>query len=207
MQIPQDTNDRNSPKCSAMEQFVLCTPWGPARSRQLGPIFPSRDERSWEFSWDRAARHRMLLDWLHRVQYPSLEEAIAALGDSPFVDDLSKSKKHVDDRNEEVPQYQQHVSRSPAVLELNFKGMQRHVNLFANYAFLTLDTGIWARAHLNYQVGDGLWLLAGSNVPVVLRGQGGDAQFRVVGPAFVEGAMYGRMWTDDEHILETITLV
>ncbi|KAK7927500.1 hypothetical protein PG985_004498 [Apiospora marii] len=204
MQIPQDMNHKNSPKWSAMEQFVLFTPWGPARSRQLGPIFPTRDEHSWEFSWDRAARHRMLLGWVHRVQYPSLEHAIAALGDSPFVDDLSKTRK----RAEEVPQYRQHVSRVPAVLESNFRMMQRHVNLFANYSFLALDNGLWGRAHLSCQVGDEVWLLAGSDAPVVLRRQeGGGGRCRVVAPAFIEGAMYGRMWADDESVLDTVNLI
>ncbi|KAK8080194.1 HET-domain-containing protein [Apiospora hydei] len=189
--LPQDPTDTSRPKWSAMEQFLLFTPFGPARSRQLGPIFPTKDEHSWEFSWDRVARHKLLLDWLHRTRHPSLDEAAAALGDSPFVD------------------YLQHVSRAPAVLEANFRTMQRHVNLFANYAFLTLDRdGLWARAHLSCQVGDEVWLLAGSDVPVVLRRQGdGNARFRVVGPAYVDGAMYGKMWADDESMLETITLV
>ncbi|KAK8090501.1 hypothetical protein PG994_000006 [Apiospora phragmitis] len=126
---------------------------GPARSRQLGPIFPTSDEPSWEFSWDRVARHKVLLDWLHRTRYASLDEAIAALGDSPFVDVLSNSQKLDNNPNGEVPQYLQHVSRSPAVLESNYAMMQRRVNLFANYAFLTLDDGLWARAHLSCQVG------------------------------------------------------
>ncbi|KAK8051632.1 heterokaryon incompatibility protein-domain-containing protein [Apiospora rasikravindrae] len=208
MQIPQDTNDTSRPKWSAMEQFVLFTPWGPARSRQLGPIFPTQDEHSWEFSWDRVARHKILLDWLHRTRYPSLDEAVAALGDSPFVDVLSDSQKLDNNPHGEVPQYLQHVSRSPALLEANFRTMQRHVNLFANYAFLTIDGGLWARAHLSCQVGDEVWLLAGSDVPVVLRRQRDDnTRFRVVGPAYVDGAMYGKMWADDESMLETITLV
>ncbi|KAK7956549.1 uncharacterized protein PG986_005771 [Apiospora aurea] len=208
--LPQDPTDTSRPKWSAMEQYLLFTPWGPARSRQLGPIFPTKDEHSWEFGWDRVARHKLLLDWLHRTRHPSLDAAVAALGDSPFVDVLSDPQKlDSSPPGGEVPQYLQHVSRAPAVLEANFRTMQRHVNLFANYAFLTLDQdGPWARAHLSCRVGDEVWLLAGSDVPVVLRRQGdGNARFRVVGPAYVDGAMYGKMWADDESMLETITLV
>ncbi|KAK8012945.1 hypothetical protein PG991_010320 [Apiospora marii] len=81
------------------------------------------------------------------------------------------------------------------------------VYLDGDYAFITLDNGLYARAHHTCHEGDEAWLLAGSDVPVILRRQEANNEFRVVAPAYVHGIMRGEMWPEDTSTLETITLV
>lgn len=85
--------------------------------------------------------------------------------------------------------------------------IQTHANAGANYAFAHLDSGYIGRVHNTCQEGDQVYLLAGADMPVVLRSCGQDGTARVVAPAFVVSAMDGELWSEDETKLEGITLV
>ncbi|KAK8011020.1 hypothetical protein PG990_009985 [Apiospora arundinis] len=189
----------DQPSWSALEQHILLLPWGPARPQRIGEIFRSVLETSMFMP----TRHGGFVDWVHMTLYPDPDRALAVLGKIP----VGPAKGKGGNRKRRVPKYHQGVSRSPEDMQANFAKMQRHVNQFANYAFVTLDNGMWTRAHLSCQIGDEVWLLAGSDVPVMLRQQEGNNRFRIVAPAFVYGIMQGEMWPKDESTLKTITLV
>lgn len=97
------------------------------------------------------------------------------------------------------------VSEISDYLEKSFCSVQQHLNRGAHYAFITLDSGQFGRAHYTCQEGDGVYLFAGCEMPLILRPHG-DA-FRVVAPAYIKGGTHGQLWPDDESTLETITLV
>ncbi|KAK8054590.1 heterokaryon incompatibility protein-domain-containing protein [Apiospora phragmitis] len=86
--------------------------------------------------------------------------------------------------------------------------IQTHANAGVNYAFIHLDSGHVGRAHHTCREGDKVYLLAGADMPVVLRRGGKEGTFRVVAPAFIVGAMDGELWPDKlDAALEPITLV
>lgn len=97
------------------------------------------------------------------------------------------------------------ISEITEYLEISCIDTQRYVTQGVHYAFITLESGHFGRAHYSCQEGDSVYLLAGCEMPLILRPHG-DA-FRVVAPAHVLGAMEGELWSDDESALETITLV
>ncbi|KAI1389442.1 heterokaryon incompatibility protein-domain-containing protein [Hypoxylon trugodes] len=73
------------------------------------------------------------------------------------------------------------------------------------YAIGLLDTGYLSMAYHHCQEGDQVFLLAGSDVPIILRPHGHE--FRVVAPAYVHGVMKGEAWPDDESQLRDLILV
>ncbi|KAK6858249.1 HET-domain-containing protein [Apiospora arundinis] len=137
--------------------------------------------------------------WFHTMLYQNLNEAAAAI--------LSPGLQ--------PPQYLQQLAKdfkavtSPEVIKSELQEIsnrtQSLVNDTAHYAFFALDTGHLGRAHHSCQLGDGIWLLAGCDWPLVLRRQGDS--FRIVAPAYIVGIMEGELWPEDEDTLETITLV
>ncbi|KAF3067226.1 hypothetical protein GL218_08486 [Daldinia childiae] len=76
----------------------------------------------------------------------------------------------------------------------------------ANWAFLFLETGHIGRAYYNCREGDKVALLAGSNVPFVVREVGRD-RYQLVAPAYIHGIMYGESWPVDENGVKDMTLV
>ncbi|KAJ8120842.1 hypothetical protein ONZ43_g2555 [Nemania bipapillata] len=78
----------------------------------------------------------------------------------------------------------------------------------ANWAFLFLDTGHIGRAYFNSKENDQVVLLAGSDVPFLLRKVEGRDCHQVVAPAYIHGVMDGELWPDDnESGVKDITLV
>ena len=53
--------------------------------------------------------------------------------------------------------------------------------------------------------GDQVWLLAGSKVPFILR-KHPDGRTTLIGEAYVDGMMYGELWSTDESELVGVTL-
>ncbi|KAI0845882.1 HET-domain-containing protein [Daldinia vernicosa] len=94
------------------------------------------------------------------------------------------------------------------------KRILRGANLFhselcfqlANWAFLFLETGHIGRAYFNCREGDKVALLAGSNVPFILR-EVEHHRYQLVAPAYIYGIMNGELWPADEIGVEDITLV
>lgn len=82
---------------------------------------------------------------------------------------------------------------------------RNRVDRGTHYAFIRLGDNLFGRAHYSCAEGDDVYLLAGSDVPLVLRRDGDN--YRVVAPAYIIGAMKGEYWPEDESTLETITLV
>ncbi|KAI0509152.1 heterokaryon incompatibility protein-domain-containing protein [Xylaria bambusicola] len=83
--------------------------------------------------------------------------------------------------------------------------VQSYVNYKANYAFFTLDSGYFGSAFNTSCRGDDIYLLAGLDVPCVLRRRGNE--FRFVAIAHVHGVMRGQLWPKNEDDLEGLTLV
>lgn len=54
------------------------------------------------------------------------------------------------------------------------------------------------------EIGDEVWLLAGSQVPLILRSHGDG--YRLIGEAYMDGAMTGELWPSNESSLTRITL-
>ncbi|KAK8113420.1 hypothetical protein PG984_013946 [Apiospora sp. TS-2023a] len=141
------------------------------------------------------------LGWFHTMRYPDAYLAEAALRPSslPWRVVEPNYLRIAKERRQTHPLFE-HVKKPD---EVWFKSS---VFDYAQYTFITLDSGLYARAHRTCHVGDEAWLLAGSDVPVMLRRQEDD-QFRVVAPAYIHGIMLGEMWPEDTSTLETITLV
>ncbi|KAK7936004.1 hypothetical protein PG985_001499 [Apiospora marii] len=141
------------------------------------------------------------LCWFHRLRYADDEEATAALEHASPV--LSVNTAHIG-----IPDYLSIVKGQWRRERLNpIEDQDEEAYKYAYYAFITLDNGLYARAHHTCQEGDEAWLLAGSDVPIILRRQEASDEFRVVAPAYVHGIMRGEMWPEDTATLETITLV
>ncbi|KAK5632281.1 hypothetical protein RRF57_007995 [Xylaria bambusicola] len=83
--------------------------------------------------------------------------------------------------------------------------VQSYVNYKANYAFFTLDSGYFGSAFNTSYEGDDIYLLAGLDVPCVLRRRGDE--FRFVAIAHVHGVMRGQLWPKNEVDLEELTLI
>ncbi|KAK8064132.1 hypothetical protein PG996_008784 [Apiospora saccharicola] len=143
---------------------------------------------------------KQFLWYFHQLRYPNKDEARAALEHASPVH--TSGTVQVESLN-----YRRLV-QSPDRRDnpVSFWCWSLNGSYCTHYAFMTLDTGLHARAHHTCQVGDEAWLLAGSDVPVMLRRQEGG-QFRVVAPAYIHGIMLGEMWPEDMSTLETITLV
>ncbi|GAW19541.1 hypothetical protein ANO14919_090290 [Xylariales sp. No.14919] len=85
--------------------------------------------------------------------------------------------------------------------------VQSYVNYKANYAFFALDSGYFGSAFRTCREGDDVYILAGLDVPCVLRRRGDE--FRFVALTHVHGVMRGQLWSEheSEHELEDLTLV
>ncbi|KAI0803874.1 heterokaryon incompatibility protein-domain-containing protein [Xylaria sp. FL0064] len=83
--------------------------------------------------------------------------------------------------------------------------VQSYVNYKANYAFFTLDTGYFGSAFNTCREDDDIYLLAGLDVPCVLRRRSNE--FRFVALAYAHGVMKGQLWPKDENELEDLILV
>ncbi|KAI1746404.1 heterokaryon incompatibility protein-domain-containing protein [Xylaria scruposa] len=82
----------------------------------------------------------------------------------------------------------------------------RDITAWANYAFMILDTGHFARGFHYCKEGDIVALLAGCDFPVALRPDD-NGNYKFVAPLYVDGIMHGEAWPEDESKLEEITLV
>ena len=72
---------------------------------------------------------------------------------------------------------------------------------------MTTERGFVGRAHPAARKGDVLALLAGCSFPVILRpGVGNDRQFQVIGDAWVQGIMFGKMWEEAREQMQEIVL-
>ncbi|KAI1801246.1 hypothetical protein F4811DRAFT_574308 [Daldinia bambusicola] len=76
----------------------------------------------------------------------------------------------------------------------------------ANWGFLSLETGHIGRAYFNCRENDKDALLAGSDVPFVLREVRRD-RYQLVAPAYVSGIMDGELWPEDEREVKDMILV
>ncbi|KAI1123939.1 heterokaryon incompatibility protein-domain-containing protein [Nemania abortiva] len=83
--------------------------------------------------------------------------------------------------------------------------IQSYVNYKANYSFFALGNGYFGSAFRTCCKDDEAYLLAGLDVPCVLRRR--DGGFRFVALAYVHGAMEGQLWPGNEDDLEHLTLV
>ncbi|KAF2969073.1 hypothetical protein GQX73_g4520 [Xylaria multiplex] len=83
--------------------------------------------------------------------------------------------------------------------------VQSYVNYKANYAFFALDSGQFGSAFQTCREGDDVYLLAGLDVPCVLRRRGDE--FRFVALAYIHGAMRGQLWPENEIELEDLTVI
>lgn len=135
-----------------------------------------------------------LATWLHTMRYPIMEDAVAAFQTpDPYPPDYLRRFR--DDFS------------APSDWQRQAGTVQRdHVDRTINYAFITLDDGQLGRAHHTCQEGDGVWLLAGGQWPMVLRPQG-TAGYRIVAPAYIANIMRGERWPEDESQLKRITLL
>lgn len=83
--------------------------------------------------------------------------------------------------------------------------VQSYVNYKANYAFFRLDTGYFGSAFRTSYEDDDIYLLAGLDVPCVLRRR--SDEFRFVALAHIQGVMRGGLWPESEDDLEELTLI
>ncbi|KAI1351033.1 heterokaryon incompatibility protein-domain-containing protein [Xylaria sp. FL0043] len=113
------------------------------------------------------------------------------------------------DESTSVGSHLQSDHRNSAVRKLDnakiVQTVQSYVNYKANYAFFTLDTGYFGSAFNTCREGDDIYLLAGLDLPCVLRRRSNE--FRFVAPAYVHGVMKGQLWPEDENELEDLILV
>lgn len=154
-----------------------------------------------ENRWD-TFQKRKTLAWLHVAMSDDLNQATVALqsADSQSPRSLQKLSQ----------MYADELGRNPQaciakLLESDFASVQRIVDWYSEYAFIALDCGYVGRAHHTCEEGDDVYLLAGSDCPLVLRRQGGF--YRVVAPAYVIGAMKGELWPNGQDELQSVTLV
>ncbi|KAI0468971.1 heterokaryon incompatibility protein-domain-containing protein [Xylaria cf. heliscus] len=101
---------------------------------------------------------------------------------------------------------EQHVDGSETLETAGIvQTVQGYVNYKANYAFFTLDDGYFGSAFRTCRKGDFVYLLAGLDVPCVLRPSGDE--FKFVALAHVQGVMGGQLWPTNENELEGLALV
>jgi hypothetical protein len=82
--------------------------------------------------------------------------------------------------------------------------IQNYVNYKANYAFFTLHNGYFGSAFRTCCEDDDVYLLAGLDVPCVLRRRGDG--FKFVALAHIHGVMRGQLWPGSEDELEYLIL-
>ncbi|KAI0192796.1 heterokaryon incompatibility protein-domain-containing protein [Astrocystis sublimbata] len=104
--------------------------------------------------------------------------------------------KHKDPRNSTIG--------APEDLDI-VRMVQTIVNYKANYAFFTLDSGYFGSAFRTCREGDHVYLLAGLDVPCILRPR--DEGLSFVAIANVHGAMEGQLWPNNTDDLESLSLI
>lgn len=67
------------------------------------------------------------------------------------------------------------------------------------------DRANMGMSHVSLSSGDHVWLLEGSSVPFILRGSSNN-HMTMVGEAYVDGMMFGEMWSSYGGLLEDIVL-
>lgn len=67
------------------------------------------------------------------------------------------------------------------------------------------DRGYIGMSHVSLLSSDEVWLLEGSSMPLVLR-RSGENCMTMIGEAFVDGMMFGELWSCDEGWLEDVVL-
>ncbi|KAI1645922.1 uncharacterized protein F4817DRAFT_317301 [Daldinia loculata] len=92
---------------------------------------------------------------------------------------------------------------SPPEDETTLEAITEKRKLRENWVIFTLDTGYCGTAHHNCQAGDDIVLLKSLN-PLVLRPQSKSHEFRIVAPAYCEGAMNGDMNSHNDELEEII---
>ena len=60
--------------------------------------------------------------------------------------------------------------------------------------------------HRSLEIGDEVWLLAGSKLPFVLRKLTDDSKYIFIGEAYVDGMMFGDLWPARENDLVRLVL-
>lgn len=163
---------------------------------------------------------RHLAGWFHTMLHPDVEQAAQeVLRPVPGLPPRSARRDDNDDDDDDkppgdyLPRLRARYAGWPCAavaedLALCRRVYQQHVDVGARYAFVTLADGRLGRVHHSCRRGDDVFLVAGSNVPLVLRPHGVAAGvFRLVAPAYVAGVMQGELWPDDAGALEDITLV
>lgn len=75
-----------------------------------------------------------------------------------------------------------------------------HIHIYKmtmGHTFFLTDKGHMGIASDNVKDGDDVVLVAGLNLPMVLSPTA-DGNHRVIGPAYIEGLMYGELWSEEE---------
>ncbi|KAI0403195.1 heterokaryon incompatibility protein-domain-containing protein [Xylaria palmicola] len=129
---------------------------------------------------------------------PGLKEFV----DSSFIE-MQLSHPSADSENDVLAIWLSHVLKEQP---LGIKKMMVPARRWANYAFMVLDTGHFARGLYVCKEGDVVALLAGCDFPAALRPDG-TGNYRFVAPLYVHGIMFGEAWPEDESKLEEIVLV
>ncbi|KAI1266844.1 heterokaryon incompatibility protein-domain-containing protein [Xylariaceae sp. FL1019] len=119
--------------------------------------------------------------------------------------DVMRHANNIDNQTKLMKGSDEHIVFGSSIEDRIPREVQQKVNELANYAMLSLSSGYLGIAFHTCQEGDRLALLAGSDVPFLLRPRGNA--FRVVAPAYVHGMMQGELWPENEDGLEDITLV
>jgi hypothetical protein len=74
--------------------------------------------------------------------------------------------------------------------------------------FFATKGGYYGTAPSSIQFGDSLVLVSGLQVPLIMRAVGeGQSEFKLLGPAYVQGVMYGEVWPRGENQLKEFTIV
>ncbi|KAJ2988780.1 hypothetical protein NUW58_g3798 [Xylaria curta] len=129
---------------------------------------------------------------------PSLKEFVDG-----SIREMQLSHLGVDSENDIMTLWLSHVLKEQPT------GIRRKMLLarrWANYAFMTLDTGHFARGLYVCKEGDVVALLAGCDFPVALRPDG-VGNYMFVAPLYVHGIMFGEAWPEDKSKLQEIILV
>jgi hypothetical protein len=82
----------------------------------------------------------------------------------------------------------------------------RLMSTMANRRLFIAESGHAGCGDTNLCIGDWVVVLAGSNIPFILRNEGGDGMYRVIGEAYVHGIMYGEAAAKHDVQWKPITL-
>lgn len=80
------------------------------------------------------------------------------------------------------------------------------VPLSRGKAFFTTEKGYMGTTSYAIAIGDHIILVSGLSIPLVVRQKGDTSLFMLMGPAYVQGAMWGEAWRKMAADLEEFTL-